>query len=247
MEDWQDRTKKLIGKEKQNKIQNTKIAIFGLGGVGGFVFEALLRSGVKNLAIVDGDNISNSNLNRQIIASIDNVGKSKVKEFEKRAKSINKDANIYALNKKITENNLEEILEDIEKNIGKLEYIIDAVDDLKVKVKNILICQEKNIKCISSMGAGFKLDTRKIKDENIFKTKTCRLAKKIRAELKKFLKSEKNTKNLKEKDFKNIIAVYSEEDMIDIEDKKTVASMIFVPASFGIRIAEICIRDIIQI
>lgn len=246
MENWQERTERLIGKENIQKIENIKIVILGVGGVGGFVFESLVRSGVKNIAIVNEDKISYSNINRQIIANLETIGKYKTDEIKKRAEKINENINVYNLNVKLTKDNLESIIEYIEKNIGKIDYIIDAIDDIPVKIENIIFCKKKNIKCITSMGAGFKLDTRKIKDEPIFKTKTCKLAKKIRSELKRFLKSEKNVNSLKEKDFKDIIAVYSEEETINTKEKSEVASMIFVPASFGIRIAEIVIRDIID-
>lgn len=246
MENWQERTERLIGKENIQKIANTNIVILGVGGVGGFVFEALVRSGVKNIAIVNEDKISSSNINRQIIANTNSIGKYKTDEIKKRAEEINKNINVFNINIKLTKYNLSSVIEEIEKNIGKIDYIIDAIDDIPVKIENIIFCKKKNIKCITSMGAGFKLDTRKIKDGSIFKTKTCKLARKIRLELKKFLKSEKNVDSLKEKDFKDIIAVYSEEETIDIKEKSEVASMIFVPASFGIRIAEIVIRDIID-
>ncbi len=240
MENWQDRTEKLIGKENINKIQNKNIAVFGVGGVGGFVVEALVRSGVQNIAIVCMDEVSLSNINRQIIADTKTLGKYKTDVFKERILNINKEANVYNLNIKITKDNLEEIIEKIELNIGKLDYIVDAIDDVDAKIATIIYAAKHQIKCISSMGAGFKLDVDKIKSANILKTKECKLAKKIRQRLNKEIKEG----NIKKEELKNILAVYSEEQ-IEKKESDEVASMIFVPAVFGLKIANIIIKDII--
>lgn len=240
MENWQDRTEKLIGKENINKIQNKNIAVFGVGGVGGFVVEALARSGVQNIAIVCMDEVSLSNINRQIIADTKTLGKYKTDVFKERILNINKDANVYNLNIKITKDNLEEIIEKIELVIGKLDYIVDAIDDVDAKIATIIYAAKHQIKCISSMGAGFKLDVDKIKAANILKTKECKLAKKIRQRLNKEIKEG----NIKKEELKNILAVYSEEQ-IEKKESDEVASMIFVPAVFGLKIANIIIKDII--
>ena len=240
MENWQDRTEKLIGKENINKIQNKNIAVVGVGGVGGFVVEALVRSGVQNIAIVCMDEVSLSNINRQIIADTKTVGKYKTDVFKERILNINEDANVYNLNIKITKDNLEEIIEKIELGIGKLDYIVDAIDDVDAKIATIIYAAKHQIKCISSMGAGFKLDVDKIKEANILKTKECKLAKKIRQRLNKEIKEG----NIKKEELKNVLAVYSEEQ-IEKKESDEVASMIFVPAVFGLKIANIIIKDII--
>lgn len=247
MEKWEDRTVRLIGKENFEKIKEKVVLIFGVGGVGGIALEALVRSGISNIGIVNMDKVSVSNINRQIIANTKTVGKYKTDVFKERLKDINPDLNIYALNKKITIENLEEIIKDVKKHFGKIDYIIDAIDDVPVKIENIIYCAKEDINLIVSMGAGFKMDTSKVRVSNIFKTKSCKLAKKIRKSINNFLKNENI---LNKENFKKIIAVYSEEETMKAkvsDGKNDVASMMFVPASFGLKIAELVIKDIIEV
>lgn len=249
MEKWEDRTVRLIGKENFEKIKDKVVLIFGVGGVGGIALEALVRSGISNIGIVNMDKVSASNINRQIIANTKTVEKYKTDIFKERLKDINPDLNIYALNEKITIKNLEEIIKDVKKHFGKIDYIIDAIDDVPVKIENIIYCAKENVNLIVSMGAGFKLDTSKVSVSNIFKTNSCKLAKKIRKSINDFLKQE-NKNVLNKENFKKITAVYSEEETMKptvLDNKNDVASMMFVPAAFGLKIAELVIKDIIEI
>lgn len=251
MEDWKERTRLLIGDENIKRIESKTVLVLGAGGVGGFVIESLVRSGIKNLGIICDGVVSNSNINRQIIAKVDTVGQNKTELFEKRLKEINPNINIYTIHKTITPENLESLINEVTKNIGKIDYIIDAIDSLDAKVENVIYCVKNNIKLYISMGAGFKLDTTKIKHSNIFNTKVCKLAKKIRQNLSRRIKEE----NLNKEDFKNAVAIFSEEEKTNYKDEKendeenkntNVASMIFIPASFGIKIASLVILDIIN-
>ena len=130
----------------------TKVLLIGVGGVGGFVLEALIRSGFRNITIIDGDVIDASNLNRQIIALQDNLTKSKVLEAKKRAYSINPNINLEAINNFLTKDNLEEYVN------KDYDYIIDACDDIDIKVGLIKLAQENNIKIITCLGTARRLD-----------------------------------------------------------------------------------------
>ena len=216
----------LINEEQFNKIKNSKILLVGVGGVGGYTLECLVRSGFKNISIVDGDLINQSNLNRQIIAKNDNLGLSKVIEAKNRALSINKDINIKTINTYLTLDNFNEYINE------QFDYIIDACDDIKIKIELIKYAKNNNIKIITCLGTGKKVDSTKLEITTLNKTFNDPLAKKLRYELRK--------ENVE----LNIPVVFSKEEAIKTEG--TIGSAIFVPAAAGILLANYVFMDIIK-
>ncbi len=180
-----NRVELLIG-EKIKKLNQANILIIGIGGVGGYVFECLIRSGINNITIIDFDKIELSNLNRQIITTIDNLGLEKVEIAKKRALKINPKCQIKTINEALNKENIE-----IVKN--NYDYIIDACDDVKLKIALIKYCQDNKLNLISCMGTANKMEPEKLMITTLAKTYNDPLAKKIRTTLpKKYL----NTKVL---------------------------------------------------
>lgn len=221
-----ERLKALIDEIQFEKIQRTKILLVGLGGVGGYTLESLVRSGFKHLTLVDGDIIAESNLNRQIIAKNDNLGHTKVEEAKLRALSINKDINIKTIATFLTQSNFKEYIND------KYDYIIDACDDIKIKIELIKYAQDKNIKIITCLGTGKKLNPTKLEVTTLNKTFNDPLAKKLRYELRK--------QNISLK----IPVVFSSEEVLNTNT--TIGSAIFVPSCAGILLANYIFMDIIN-
>ena len=230
-----DRVKVFLGEEGYNKLKNSSVAVFGVGGVGGYVVEALARSGVGRIDVFDGDKVDVSNLNRQIIATRECLGKDKVEVVKSRALSINPDLKIDA--KKVFY--LKENADDYD--LSKYDYIVDAVDTVSAKIELITRAKSLNVPILSCMGTGRKIHPEKLKVATIEKTSGCPLARVVRRELK----------NLGIKDIK---VVYSDEQMQksdkDVGEKadgKTApASMIFVPATAGLIIAKEVVLDLIK-
>lgn len=186
------RTELLIGKEGLDKLKGSKVLVFGIGGVGSFTVESLARAGVGTLILVDDDTVCLTNLNRQIHATFETISKNKVDVMKERIYSINRKCNVITHQVFVTEENIPEIIpEDI-------DYVVDAIDTVSAKIALAVYCQNKNIKLISSMGTGNKLDPTQFKVTDIYKTKVCPLAKVMRYELKR-----RGVKKLK--------VVYSEE------------------------------------
>jgi len=194
------RTELLLGKEAMEKLQNSRVAVFGIGGVGGYVCEALARSGVGAFDLIDDDKVCLTNLNRQIIATYKTIGKYKTDVMKERILDINPKADVRVHKCFFLPENADEFpYEDY-------DYMVDAVDTVTAKISLVMKAQEKHIPIISSMGAGNKLDGSQFKVADIYKTKVCPLAKVMRRELKK-----RGVKKLK--------VVYSEEQSIrPIED-----------------------------
>lgn len=218
------RTIALIGEEKFKLLQNKKVLVFGLGGVGGYVCEMLVRSGIKNIGICDFDVVSLSNKNRQIIALDSTIGLYKTDVMEKRLKDINSEVIVNKYNFKIDENSINMIETDY-------DYYIDCIDDVKAKIMIILRAVNNNIKIISSMGTGNKLDPTKFKIALIKNTKVCPLAKVMR-------------KKLKDLGITDVVVLYSEEETI-VKNVNTIPSIAFCPSTAGILIARWVILDII--
>lgn len=219
-----DRLELLIGKENIEKINKINVLIVGIGGVGGTALEALVRSGVKNITIIDKDVISESNLNRQILSTRDSIGLYKVDVGINRCKSINPDVNITGL--KI---NLDE------KNVNELEYfdfIIDACDDINAKLALMQYANKNNINLISSMGTGKRLNPSNVIITRLDKTSNDPLAKKMRYEARK--------RGLK----LNIPVVCSKEEPIN--NDRIIASSIFVPSTAGLMLAYYIIEKVIN-
>lgn len=220
-----DRLELLVGAEGIFKLKSSKIVVVGLGGVGGYVVESLIRSGIENIIIVDYDTIDESNLNRQIIATRDNIGKLKVDEFEKRILSINDKVNITKLPIFVDENNIDELF------LDDITYIIDACDSIKTKKFIISKCLEKNIKFITCLGTGKRMDPSKLKICDIRETKYDPIARILR----KYVKY--NRINSK------VLCCYSEEEPIKY-NSNVIGSNSFVPSSAGLLISSYVVRDI---
>lgn len=227
------RTEMLIGKENVEKLNNSKVAIFGIGGVGSFVVEGLARAGVGKFILVDNDSVAESNLNRQIIATTKTIGKLKVEVMKNRILEINPNANVETHSKFF-------MPESPNLFDNTIDYIVDAIDTVTAKIELILRANKLNIPIISSMGTGNKLDPTKFEVTDIYKTSVCPLAKVMRKELKK-----RNIKKLK--------VIYSKEEPIKpIEENNTKknkkqepGSISFVPSVAGLIIASEVVKDII--
>jgi len=221
-----DRITKLIGENNLKKIKDTSVCVIGLGGVGGYAIEALIRSGIQNITIIDYDKIDITNLNRQLITNQNNLGNKKTSEIELRIKSINPNCKVNIIDEFITKDNIDIIFN------NKIDYLIDACDTVSTKELLIKECINRNIKIISCMGTGNKLDPTKLEITDIRKTSYDPLAKKIR----KYV--------LEERLKGHIPVVYSKEQNNKFEGD--IPSMIFVPATAGLLLANYVIRDIIN-
>lgn len=227
------RTELLIGKENTEKLQNAKVAVFGIGGVGSYVVEGLARAGIGNFLLVDNDDVSLTNLNRQLIAVQDTIGKAKVEVARDRILSINPNANVE-IAKEFFIPESDEILD------KSVSYIVDAVDTVTAKIELVLRANKLNIPIISCMGTGNKLDPTRFEVADIFKTSVCPLAKVMR-------------KELKIRGIKKLKVVYSKEELIKVNTvsengvkMQVLASISFVPSVAGLIIAGEVIKDIIK-
>lgn len=226
------RTSLVIGEDNIDRLSQSRVAVFGVGGVGGFVCEALARSGVGKLTLIDGDTVAKSNINRQIIALQSTVGKHKAEAMKERILDINPNAEVEALNIFLKAETVSTI------DFNQFNYIVDAVDDIKAKVLLAKLADENKIPIIAAMGAGNKTDPTKFEVSDIFKTSVCPLARIMRHELKKA-------------GIKNLKVVYSKETPKNppyrIEGEKTVGSLAFVPSVMGLIMAGEVIKDICKI
>ena len=223
------RTEMLIGKVGIEKLQNAKVAIFGIGGVGSYAVEGLARAGVGSFLLVDGDEVDITNLNRQIIATTKTIGKSKVEVTKERILEINPSANVEIYQEFFTPES-KEILDE------RVDYIVDAVDAVTAKIELVIRANRLGIPIISSMGTGNKLDPTKFEVTDIYKTSVCPIAKVMR-------------KKKKKRGINNLKVVYSREEPIGIKDesdKHTPGSISFVPSVAGLIIAGEVIKDIIK-
>lgn len=216
----------LIGKENVEKLKNKHVIVFGAGGVGGYVIEALVRSGIGSITVVDNDKVSYSNLNRQIIALQNTIGKSKVEVIKDRILSINPECQVYGLEMFYLPENAGDIV------LENYDYVVDAIDTITSKIELAKRCEEKNVRLISSMGTGNKLNPAMLEVSDIYKTSVCPLAKVMRRELKK-----RRIKRLK--------VVYSKELPIKTKDR-TPGSSAFVPSSAGLLIASEVVKDLLK-
>lgn len=245
MENQFSRTRMLLGEEAMRRLAGAKVAVFGIGGVGGYVCEALVRSGVGSFDLIDNDKICLTNLNRQIIATTKTVGRYKAEVMKERMLDINPDAEICVHKCFFLPENAEQFA------FERYDYVVDAVDTVSAKIEIILRAQEKKIPVISCMGAGNKLDPGAFRVADIYKTKMCPLAKVMRRELKK-----RGVKKLK--------VVYSEEEprrpLKEREDgggtpetdqayggrRDTPGSIAFVPSAAGLMIAGEIVKDLVR-
>lgn len=232
MQNQFSRTELLIGKESIERLNNAKVAIFGVGGVGSFVVESLVRAGVQNFIIVDDDKVCLTNLNRQIIATYKTIGKYKVDVAKERILDINPKANVETY-KEFFMPDSKEILDE------SVSYVVDSVDTVTAKIELVMRANKLNIPIISSMGTGNKLDPTKFEVTDIYKTSVCPLAKVMR-------------KELKARGIKKLKVVYSKEVPIKPKETEEIScknqipgSISFVPSVAGLIIAGEVIKDII--
>lgn len=226
------RTELLLGKENMQKLKNSRVAVFGIGGVGGHAAEALARSGVGALDLIDSDVISVTNINRQIIATLDKVGEYKTDVMKERIALINPEADVRVYRKFFLPENADEF------DFTQYDYVIDAVDTVSAKIELVMKTQADGTPIICSMGAGNKLDPSAFEVADLYATSVCPLARIMRTELRK-----RGVKKLK--------VVYSKESPVtplpsDEEcGKRTVpGSTAFVPSVAGLIIAGEVIRDL---
>lgn len=226
MEKWNSRTEILIGKENIEKLEKSKVIIYGVGGVGSFVIEGLVRAGIGKITLVDNDVVSVSNINRQIHANIDNVGQEKVLVMKERILKINPNCEVVTYKADETEENYID---------NSYSYVVDAIDTIPHKIALIKKADSLKVPIISAMGAGNKLDPTKFCIDDIFSTSNCKLSKIIRKELRK-------------EGIDKLKVVYSKEDVIKNSENtdNTIGSISFVPSVAGMIIASEVIKDIIK-
>ena len=230
MKDWLNRTKLLIGDEALEKLKASTVIVFGCGGVGSYTIEALVRSGIGNLIIVDNDTVDVTNINRQLIADTKTIGKPKVEVMKRRALNINPDIQIKARQEFMTLSNVSNFIP------KECDYIVDAIDTVKSKVAIVAYSDLIHVPIISSMGTGNKLNPTMFEVADISKTSVCPLAKIMRKELKVH-------------GIKHLKVVYSKEEpsrfINNEETKKTPASISFMPSTAGLIIASEVVKDLI--
>lgn len=228
------RTELLIGAEAITKLENSKVAVFGIGGVGSYTVEALVRSGVGKIVMIDNDVVSLTNLNRQLLATTQTIGQAKVKAMRDRILTINPRCEVTIFEKLYLPETSQELLAD------DYDYIVDAVDMVTAKIDLIVQANNRGIPIISAMGAGNKLDPTRFEVADIYQTTVCPLAKVMRKELRK-----RDIPSLKVVYSKEIpIKPMSSEESTDIR-KQTPGSVAFVPSVSGLIIAGEVIKDII--
>ena len=225
MKEQFSRTAQLLGNENVEKLFDKHVIVFGVGGVGGYVVEALVRSGVGNISIVDNDVVNESNINRQIIAFHSTIGMQKVDVLKNRILDINPNCQVFVHNQFFLPENSNDF------DFSIYDYVVDAVDTVTAKIEIIKKSKESNVPVISSMGTGNKLNPVGFKVSDISKTKVCPLARVMRNELKK-------------RGISKVKCVYSEEN--PVIQTKTPASVAFVPPVAGLLIASEVIEDLIK-
>lgn len=242
------RTELLIGKEGLEKLKNSKVAVFGIGGVGSFTVEALARAGVGNLVLIDADTVDLTNLNRQIHANIKTINKPKVQVMKERILDINPECEVITHETFVTGDNIGEIItEDV-------NYVVDAIDTVSSKIDLVLWCKERSIKIICSMGTGNKLDPTQFRIADIYKTQVCPLAKVMRYELRKRGVDSLKVLYSEEVPLKPIaeeVAVVEENicatDIKRTTKRQTPGSISFVPPVAGMIIGGEVIKELIGI
>ncbi len=228
MDERFSRSARIFGVENQEKLNNTKVLVFGLGGVGGAVCEALARSGVGTLGLVDKDVVDITNINRQLIATESTIGMKKTDSCEKRLLEINPNIKLNKYDLFYLPETADEI------NLSEYDYIVDAIDNVTAKLELIKRAKNENIRIISSMGTGNKIHPEMLEIADISKTSVCPLARVIRRELRN-------------NGINHLTVVYSKEEPQNIDGDRTPASSTFVPISAGVLIASKVIQDILDL
>lgn len=229
MNNWLNRTEYLIGKENIEKLKNAHVTVFGVGGVGSYTAEALGRSGIGHLTLVDKDIVDITNINRQLIADTTTVGKSKVDVAKERLLKINPNLEVTTYQTFYDNTKVAELFS------ASYDYIVDAIDTVSSKISLVEEAYKRNIPIISCMGTGNKLDPTAFEVTDITKTSVCPLAKVMR-------------KELKERGIPHLKVVYSKEipQRFDEEKKQTPASISFVPSVAGLILAGEVIKDLVS-
>ena len=226
MDERFSRTERVLGEEKLKKLANSNVMVFGVGGVGGHCIEALVRMGIENITVVDGDTIDITNINRQLIATQSTVGRAKVEVIKERLLDINPNANIKTINKMYLPETRDEF------DFDGYDYIVDAIDNVTAKLDIICRAKENGIDVISSMGTGNKLEPTMLEVSDISKTSVCPLAKVIRKELRK-------------RKIKDVKVVFSKEEPKVRANPP--GSVSFVPPVAGMIMASEVVKDIVDI
>lgn len=226
------RTELLLGKEAMARLKEAHVAVFGLGGVGSYAAEALVRSGLGHISLIDYDTVDITNINRQIPALLSTVGEDKIEALRKRFLDINRDLEITLINQKYTEENSEDFFH------ANYDYVLDAIDMVSSKIHLIKTCKDREIPIMSSMGMGNKIDPSRIQITDLSKTHMCPLAKVMR-------------KELKNRGISKLDVVFSDEkprkpkELLSIEGKREVpASCAFVPPVAGLMMASYVVRKL---
>ena len=226
MENQFSRTEMLLGAEAMKRLFQARVAVFGVGGVGGFAAEALARCGVGHLTLIDNDTVSVSNLNRQIIALHSTIGRYKVEVMKERIGDINPAAQVEAVRLFYLPENADQF------DFSSFDYVIDAIDTVKAKIELAVRCHQQGIPFISSMGAGNKLHPEAFEITDISKTSVCPLARVMR-------------KELRARGIRHIKVVYSKEDARKPQGEQRVpGSIAFVPSAAGLVLAGEVVRDL---
>ena len=225
-----ERTELLLGSEAMEKLRRARVIVFGVGGVGSYVAEALVRSGIGNITFVDGDTVSESNINRQLVATLSTVGRLKAEVAAEHARDINPEIDVTAVNKFFTAENEDEF------DFTRYDYAVDAIDTVTSKLLIIEKVKAAGIGIISCMGAGNKLDPTRFEVADISKTSVCPLAKVMRRELRN-------------RGINHLKVVYSKEEPVrrstPSERKPVPGSVAFVPSVAGLIIAAEVVKDLI--
>ena len=231
MSDLFTREELILGTQGVNKLNNSSVALFGVGGVGSFAAEALARAGVGKIALIDNDKVNLTNINRQLIALHSTIGRFKVDVMKERILDINPDCCVNTYNQFYLESNCDFI------DFGEYDFIIDAIDTVSAKLHIICRAQQENVSVISCMGTGNKLDPTRFRVTDIFKTEGCPLARVMRTELRK-------------RGVKKLPVVYSDEQPSRHSsvpaDDRTIGSISFVPSCAGLIAAGYVIRNLCE-
>ncbi len=227
-----DRTKMLLGTDLLQGLKKRKVIVFGVGGVGGYIVESLVRAGVQDITIVDYDTVDITNINRQIIALHSTVGKVKVDVMKERISDINPEAKVTARAERLTQDNLQSF------HLAEFDYVADAIDDVPAKLLLIEEAYRLGIPMISSMGTGNKFDPTKFRIDDIKKTNTCPLAKAVRKEMAK-------------RGIKHLKVLFSTEvphrEELPEDGSRSPSSISFVPAAAGLLIGAEIVKDLIHL
>lgn len=243
MAGWQERTRMLLGDEGLARLSSARVLVVGVGGVGGYACEMLVRSGVGRLTIVDSDEVGESNINRQLLALHSTVGRPKVEVLRDRLMDINPELDLRIVPEYINEENVAQLFLDAEGNDIHYDAVVDAIDTLSPKISLIQFCLAHGLRLVSSMGSGAKMDATAVRIADISKTYQCPLAHMLRKRLHKLGIS------------KGFLAVFSAElphkESLTLEEsrnkKSQVGTISYMPAVFGCVCAQAAIQSILDL